>query len=196
MSVFVKMYGDKMAELAAQEKDETLIRDISDLYEMMGLPNETVNSILQNGEMLNLQNGEIINSPVQPPNTTDGADAPGFSFPEPTPTKKLGDQLDGWLALSQSPGIKRQARIDAILSVLAERLHVRTTGKRWEEFAKLVDDRQQNFGEKLDVFLDWLTNQKGFNPQFWPPDRMGQFWPQAFVNGKPKTNGRSLPEIG
>ena len=121
---------------------------------------------------------------------------PGFSFPEPTPTKKQGDLVDGWLALSQSPGIKRQARIDAILSVLAERLHVRTTGKRWEEFAKLVDDRQQNFGEKLDVFLDWLTNQKGFNPQFWPPDRMGQFWPQAFVNGKPKTNGRSLPEIG
>ena len=104
--------------------------------------------------------------------------------------------MDGLLSLSQSPGIKRQARIDAILSVLAERLHVRTTGKRWEEFAKLVDDRQQNFGEKLDVFLDWLTNQKGFNPQFWPPDRMGQFWPQAFVNGKPKTNGRSLPEIG
>ena len=181
MSVFVKMYGDKMAELAAQEKDETLIRDISDLYEMMGLPNETVNSILQNGEMLNLQNGEIINSPVQPPNTTDGADAPGFSFPEPTPTKKLGDQLDGLLALSQSPGIKRQARIDAILSVLAERLHVRTTGKRWEEFAKLVDDRQQNFGEKLDVFLEWLVSQKGFNPQYWPPARMAEFWPQAFT---------------
>ena len=113
-------------------------------------------------------------------NTTENTST-DFSFPEPTPTKKQGDLVDGWLALSQSPGIKRQARIDAILSVLAERLHVRTTGKRWEEFAKLVDDRQQKFEEKLDVFLDWLTNQKGFNPQFWPPDRMGQFWPQAFI---------------
>ena len=89
--------------------------------------------------------------------------------------------MDGLLSLSQSPGIKRQARIDAILSVLAERLHVRTTGKRWEEFAKLVDDRQQNFGEKLDVFLEWLVGQKGFNPQYWPPARMAEFWPQAFV---------------
>ena len=89
--------------------------------------------------------------------------------------------VDGLLSLSQAPGIKRQARVDAILSALAETLHVRTTGRRWEDFAKLVDDRQQNFGEKLDVFLAWLTSQKGFNPQFWPPDRMGQFWPQAFV---------------
>ena len=106
---------------------------------------------------------------------------PGFSIPEPTPTKKQGDLVDGLLSLSQAPGIKRQARVDAILSALAETLHVRTTGRRWEDFAKLVDDRQQNFGEKLDVFLAWLTSQERFNPQFWPPDRMGQFWPQAFV---------------
>ncbi len=116
-----------------------------------------------------------VNDPVNAPVN------PSMSFPELTPTKKQGDLVDGLLSLSQAPGIKRQARIDAILSVLAERLHVRTTGRRWEDFAKLVDDRQQNFGEKLDVFLEWLVNQKGFNPQFWPPDRMGQFWPQAFV---------------
>ena len=113
-------------------------------------------------------------------NTTENTST-DFSLPEPTPTKKQGDLVDGWLALSQSPGIKRQARVDAILSVLADRLHVRTTGRRWEEFAKLVDDRQQNFGEKLDVFLEWLVGQKGFNPQYWPPARMAEFWPQAFT---------------
>lgn len=116
-------------------------------------------------------------------------------FPEPTPTKKLGDLVDGVIALSQSPGIKRQARIDAILSATAEKLRVRTTGKRWEEFAKLADDRQQNFGEPLGVFLDWLVSQKGFNPQFWPPNRMAEFWPQAFVGEAKKVTGRSAPEI-
>jgi len=76
METFGRMYGEKMSEIAAQEDDETLIRDIADLYEMMGFPNETVNSNLQNGEMLNLQNGEIINSPIQPPNTTNGGKPP------------------------------------------------------------------------------------------------------------------------
>ena len=121
--------------------------------------------------------------------------SPDASFPEPTPTKKQGDLVDGLLALAQSPGIKRQARIDAILSATAEKLHVRTTGKRWEEFAKLADDRQQNFGEPLGVFLDWLVSQKGFNPQFWPPNRMAEFWPQAFVGEAKKVTGRSTPEI-
>ena len=107
---------------------------------------------------------------------------PDASFPEPTPTKKQGDLVDGLLALAQSPGIKRQARIDAILSAVAEKLHVRTTGKRWEEFAKLADDRQQHYGESLITFLDWLTAQKGFSPQYWPPNRMAEFWPQAFIS--------------
>lgn len=70
MSKFVALYAEKMKEFADQEEDENLIRDISDLYAMMGFPNENVISNLQNGEMLNLQNGEIINSPVQPENTT------------------------------------------------------------------------------------------------------------------------------
>ena len=76
MTTFGRLYGEKMSELAAQEDDETLIRDIADLYEMMGFPNETVNSILPNGEMLNLPNGEFINSPVQPSNTTNGGKPP------------------------------------------------------------------------------------------------------------------------
>ncbi len=70
MSNFVKLYGEKIQELAEEDGDADMIKDISDLYEMMGFPNETVISNLPNGEMLNLPNGDFINSPKQPPNTS------------------------------------------------------------------------------------------------------------------------------
>ena len=119
---------------------------------------------------------------------------PFNALSNPLARKKLGDLVDGYIQLSRSPGIKRQARIDAILSALAETLHVRTTGKKWEEFAKSVDDRQQNFNEDLRVFLTWLTGQKGFDPQFWPPDRMGEFWPRAFVQSEEKEGYTGQPK--
>jgi len=69
-SKFAALYAEKLRGFAVQEDDENLIRDIADLYSMMGFPPENVISNLQNGEMLNLQNGEIINSPLQPEKTT------------------------------------------------------------------------------------------------------------------------------
>ena len=100
--------------------------------------------------------------------------------PKPTHAKK-GDLVDGLIALSQSPGAKRAARLEEIYSALAVALHVNTSGRRWESFVKFVDDRQEKYGESLTTFLSWLTAQKGFNPQFWPPNRMMEFWPQAFL---------------
>lgn len=67
-SKFAALYAEKLQEIAVGEDDENLIRDIADLYTMMGFPPQNVISNLQNGEMLNLQNGEIINSPIQPEN--------------------------------------------------------------------------------------------------------------------------------
>ncbi len=77
MQNFASLYGKAISEIAEQEKDENLAKDLSDLYAMMGIPfNQTVNSNLPNGEMLNLPNGEIINSPVQPENTSIGSYEP------------------------------------------------------------------------------------------------------------------------
>lgn len=95
---------------------------------------------------------------------------------------KKGDLVDGLIALSQSPGAKRAARLEEIYSALSVALHVNTSGRRWESFVKFVDDRQENYGEPLGTFLSWLVSQKGFNPQFWPPNRMMEFWPQAFLD--------------
>ena len=131
------------------------------------------------------------------PNHTLTIQEPSTDAPKKPDTQEIIDSanrtMDGLLALAQSPGIKRQARIDAILSATAEKLHVRTTGERWEEFAKLADDRQQHYGESLITFLDWLTAQKGFNPQFWPPNRMAEFWPQAFIAPSDEYTGQPKP---
>lgn len=134
------------------------------------------------------------------PNHTLTIQEPSTDAPKKPDTQEIIDSanrtMDGMLALAQSPGIKRQARIDAILSAVAEKLHVRTTGKRWEEFAKLADDRQQHYGESLITFLDWLVSQKGFNPQFWPPNRMAEFWPQAFISPTKSTPPVTYDENG
>jgi hypothetical protein len=105
---------------------------------------------------------------------------PSFNPPLSTPHKK-GDLIDGFLDLSQSPGIKRVARIDSILSYLGGKLHINTETKRWKDFAKFVDERQQTHHEPLDVFVSWLTGQKNFDVQFWPPSKMQEMWPQAFL---------------
>lgn len=133
METFGRMYGEKMSEIAAQEDDETLIRDIADLYEMMGFPNETVNSNLQNGEMLNLQNGEIINSPIQPPNTTNGGKPPIAksdlpldwqllgSDPIVLPNERLAKQKDAAALVGMGMGALAEPAAALVLAFQVER---------------------------------------------------------------------------
>jgi hypothetical protein len=99
---------------------------------------------------------------------------------------RRGDLVDGYLDLAQSPGIKRMVRIDSILSYLGGKLKVNTETKRWKDFAKFVDDRQQAHHEPLDIFISWLTRQKNFDIQFWPPSKMQEMWPQAFMVIEPE----------
>lgn len=97
------------------------------------------------------------------------------------------DLVDGHLELSQSPGIKRQIRIDSILSYLGGKLRINTETKRWKDFARFVDDRQQVHHEPLEVFISWVTGQKNFDVQFWPPSKMEEMWPQAFLAAAEET---------
>ena len=103
---------------------------------------------------------------------------------EPPAPKPEVDKVAAWLAMSQYPGAKREARTDALLSYFAETLRRTTTSKEWLDFAKWVDNRQQKHGEKAQVFVEWLRGQKGYDPQFWPVSKMMEFWPSAFVSVK------------
>lgn len=114
-----------------------------------------------------------------------------------TSFKKLGDLVDGYLDLSKSPGIKKVARIDSILSYLGGKLQINTETKRWKEFAKFVDNRQQSFNESIDVFVGWLLGQKNFDITFWSPLKMQEMWPQAFaiqMETRPERQPYQAPE--
>jgi hypothetical protein len=69
---------------------------------------------------------------------------------------------------------------------------VNTETKAWREFAKYADGQQQK-GEKIETFIGWLIGQDGFQIQYWPPRRMMELWPQAFINNavssEPKGTG-------
>jgi DNA-binding GntR family transcriptional regulator len=107
-------------------------------------------------------------------------------------TKAANKKMDVYLQLAQSPGMKRQARIDSILSYLAGKLRINTETKRWKDFAKFVDDRQQD-GQKVDVFISWLLGQKDFDIKFWSPLRMQEMWPQAFAVIVPQSADPNAP---
>ena len=90
-------------------------------------------------------------------------------------------KVDAILGITEWAGAKREARISAIQSYLGETFHRNTETKEWLKFAKFIDDKQQNAGEDVKVFVSWLFGQKGYDPQFWPVSKMMEFWPSAFV---------------
>ncbi len=93
-------------------------------------------------------------------------------------------KVDAILGITEWAGAKREARISAIQSYLGETFHRNTETKEWLKFAKFIDDKQQNAGEDVKVFVSWLFGQKGYDPQFWPVSKMMEFWPSAFVSVK------------
>lgn len=143
------------------------------------------------GEKYNPKRGSI---PLPPQLGDTQGDTQGSSQ-DGTPTYSSTDQptsmdevktaankkVDAYLQLMNAPGLKKIARVDAILSFIAVSLNINTETKRWKEFAEYVDNRQQKHGENIERFMAWVTGQPKFDIQFWPPSRMQEFWPQAFI---------------
>lgn len=180
VSEFFKRYAKALDKQNPPENEgDTISKDINDLYEMMGIPKEDTPGGIPDGETgipvkdtVSL-NGNSINSPdttlTQPYAETQEV------------IQQANRKMDAYLDLAKSPGIKRMARIDSILSYIGGKLRINTETKRWQEFAKFVDERQQTFHEGIEVFIGWLLDQKDFNIQYWSPLRMMEMWPQAFT---------------
>jgi hypothetical protein len=100
--------------------------------------------------------------------------------------KQANRKVDAMLDMANFPGAKREIRLNAILSYIGSKLGVMAESKKWQEFAKFVDNRQLNFGESLERFIEWMTTQKGYDIQYWPPAKMQDLWPQAFMKPEQK----------
>lgn len=107
-------------------------------------------------------------------------------------------KVDALLDMANFPGAKAEARRNSILSYLGETFHVNTETKAWREFAKYADGQQMQHGEDIKVFVAWVRSQKGFDLQFWPPSKMMERWPGAFVVTQSETpvtyNAEGMPE--
>jgi hypothetical protein len=103
-------------------------------------------------------------------------------------------RFDDILAMANFPGAKREARVNSILSYLGETFHLNTETKAWREFAKYVDSEHQSKGWDVKQFVSWLYGQKGFDLQFWPPSKMREFYPSAFVKDESIPQYKPLPK--
>lgn len=180
---FFKRYGEELDKAnPAEDQTDTITHDINDLYAMMG---ELQNRELQNCDSQNsegeLQNGETVLQNCNSFNIPDSSSTQPEHDDLQEITKSANKKVDSYLLLMNSPGLKTEARIDAILSYLGGTLRINTETKRWKEFAKFVDNRQREYGEKVDRFVSWLVSQKDFNIAYWSPQRMQEYYPQAFA---------------
>jgi hypothetical protein len=165
MTVFVKLYGDKMREMAILEEDDNLINDLSDLYEMMGFPNEIVNSILPNGKMLNLPNGEFINSPLHPLNTT----ISNFSKTTKEDLAKTSVEatIFGGLEVSQETVDREKSERVATSAFEAAFGITRpwdwwNIKKEWRDLLKLVVDEFRTDSEVFRRYVAWYDDKGKF----------------------------------
>lgn len=91
--------------------------------------------------------------------------------------------------MAESPqewkGIKKEEFRNMVKGKFSVRLHVNPDTKRWQEFIEFATNRMVNNNESPDKFIDWLIEQRYFdNSSFWPPNKMMELWPQAFINKK------------
>jgi hypothetical protein len=198
---FFKKYTEQLEKMSPSESEtDSIIHDISELYEMMDWTkeSESPNGKLPNGK-LPFGDTESPNGDTESPNgdfinnhyTITTQSPTGLSLEKP---QKRGDLVDGYLQLMHAPGLKREARVDAILSYLAVQFGVNTETKRWREFAKFADERQHYHGESVETFVRWMKSQPGFDMSYWPPQRMMEHWPRAFAAQPQQPQYEPVPE--
>lgn len=91
------------------------------------------------------------------------------------------DMINQWLALVNAPGMKQQAKIDALLSAYGEAFVVNSENSDFKKLAKHAISEQMSKGWNPAVFIEWVKRQKGFSEGFWSARRMLTEYPKAYT---------------
>lgn len=117
-------------------------------------------------------------------NTERENDNPYYQIPKNTHynsgEQERPDKISVMLAMTEFPGAKQQARIDALLSAFGVAFQKNVETKEWRSFAKYCISELTTKGWKPEVFIEWVKKQKGY-PEFWSLKRMREDYPKAFA---------------
>jgi len=111
-----------------------------------------------------------------------------------TDAKVKGNIADGTFAALTAPANKKVNRLYEIKDKLQKKFHIVTEGVKWEKFINFVYDREINFNQPLDAFINWSL-KNGFDPIYWTPEKMKTLYPQAFMDKEiNESNDIKLPD--
>lgn len=165
-----------------EDGEDTIIKDIADLYEMMGesrLPNGGLpngDGRLPNGEMVS-PNGDFLNNPHTSLTQPDVS----LSEKKRKPQKK-GDLVDGILFFSKKA--KGEEEVEEMLVRLEKGLNVNLQRSlNNQTFAKKII-KAETGGQPLSDFMRWLKSDEWRLAHLYiyaDLSKLWQIWPQAFV---------------
>jgi len=93
-----------------------------------------------------------------------------------------GDLVDG--LLSQIPATQKQVRLEGVQSRLSVAFNFNCSWERWERFIRYADKQEQDQGQTVENFAEWMKSKSGFDIGYWPPSKMLEVWPQAFTKAQ------------
>lgn len=95
------------------------------------------------------------------------------------------DKVSQWLDMVNAPGMKQQAKIDALLSAYGVAFVVNSENSDFKKLAKHAISEQTLKGWNPAIFIEWVKKQKGFSEGFWSARRMLTEYPKAYTQAQP-----------
>ena len=130
-------------------------------------------------------------------NKQGGADAPDFSLPEPTTTKKKGDIFDGMAFYEKQAKERGVDKVEDLLVRLGMGIGVNIPRSVANQSVAKRLLKEEAEGRTVDQFLTWLRSDEWRMSHLYiyaDPEKIWTIWPQAFVNPDEKEGYTGQPK--